>query len=212
MKSTAESRIEAGKVNTQAAARFRIVLHCRPEPFAAIVPATPEVSTWVVLTGKWSAVADWISVIATSSSDDKLARGKALGADHLINYKTKPDWETEVLALTANRGVDYIVEVGGPGTLPRSFKAAAPGAHIYLIGVLTGRGEGVDVMPVLQKSLHLDGVYVGSRAMIQRMNAAFSANTIKPVIDQVLPLAEYRAAFEYMDRGSHFGKIVLSLT
>ncbi len=152
------------------------------------------------------------TVILTSSSDEKLARGKALGADHLVNYKTKPDWETEVLALTGNRGVDHIVEVGGSGTLPRSFKAAAPEAHIYLIGVLSEPGKGVDVMPVLQKSLHLDGVYVGSRAMFERMNTAFAANRLKPVIDQVFPLADFRSAFDQMDRGSHFGKLVLSLT
>ena len=150
-------------------------------------------------------------VILTSSSDEKLERGKALGADLTINYKTTPDWEAEVLALTGHRGVDHVVEVGGAGTLPRSLKSAAPEGHVYLIGVLSGRDEGVNVMPVLQKSLHLDGVYVGSRAMFERMIAAFEANQLKPIVDRVFSLSEYRAAFEHMGDGRHFGKIVLSL-
>ena len=150
-------------------------------------------------------------VILTSSSDEKLARVKALGADMTINYKTKPEWDKEVSALTAKEGVDHIVEVGGAGTLPLSLRAVKTGGHVYLIGVLTGKGAGVDPTPVLAKSIYLDGVYVGSRAMFERMNAAFTANSIHPVIDRVFPLTEARAAFEHMQSGSHFGKIVLSL-
>jgi NADPH:quinone reductase-like Zn-dependent oxidoreductase len=150
-------------------------------------------------------------VILTSSSDEKLERGRALGADETINYRTTPDWDTEVHKLTRKRGVDHVVEVGGAGTLPRSLKAVRPSGHVYLIGVLTGKGEGVDVMPVLGKSIYLNGVYVGSRAMFARMNAAFEANTLRPVIDRVFPFSEARAALEHMQSGNHFGKIVLSL-
>jgi len=150
-------------------------------------------------------------VILTSSSDPKLERGRQLGADETINYRTHPDWEVEVMKLTGKRGVDHVVEVGGAGTLPRSLKAVRLGGRVSLIGVLAGVREGVDVMPILNKSIQLGGVYVGSRAMYTRMNAAFTANQIKPVIDSVFPLAEAREAFAYLQSGSHFGKIVLSM-
>jgi NADPH:quinone reductase-like Zn-dependent oxidoreductase len=150
-------------------------------------------------------------VIITSSSDEKLARARALGADETINYRTTPDWETEVLRLTDRRGVDHVVEVGGAGTLPRSFKAVRVAGHIHIIGVLTGKGPGVDCTPILGKSISVHGIYVGSAAMFARMNAAFSANAVKPVIDRVFPLTEANKAFEHMQSGSHFGKVVLSL-
>ncbi len=150
-------------------------------------------------------------VILTSSSDEKLARGKALGADLTINYKARPEWDKEVFQLTGGQGVDHVVEVGGAGTLPLSLRSVKTGGHVYLIGVLTGKGAGVDPTPVLAKSIHLDGVYVGSRAMFERMNAAISANNIRPAIDHVFPLTDARAAFEHMQNGSHFGKIVIAL-
>jgi NADPH:quinone reductase-like Zn-dependent oxidoreductase len=150
-------------------------------------------------------------VILTSSSDEKLQRARTLGADLTINYNSTPNWEEEVFALTNKRGVDHIIEVGGPGTLPRSLKAVTPGGHVYLIGVLAGKGATIDPMPLLAKSAHLDGVYVGSRAMFTRMNAAIEANHIKPVVDEVIPLEKYRDAFDHMRNASHFGKIVLAL-
>jgi NADPH:quinone reductase-like Zn-dependent oxidoreductase len=150
-------------------------------------------------------------VILTSSSDDKLARARNLGADELINYRTTPDWDTEVFRLTNKRGVDHVVEVGGAGTLPRSLKAVTPGGHVFLIGVLSDPGAGVDVRPVLAKSIHLDGVYVGSRAMFTRMNAAFATNHIHPIIDRTFSLSKAQAAFTHLQSGSHFGKVVLDL-
>jgi NADPH:quinone reductase-like Zn-dependent oxidoreductase len=150
-------------------------------------------------------------VIVTSSSDEKLERARAMGADETINYRTTPEWEAEVFRLTAKRGVDHVVEVGGAGTLARSLKAVRPGGRVYLIGVLTGKGAGVDVTPVLSRSIHLDGVYVGSAAMFRRMNAAFLANGVRPAIDRSFALGDARAAFEHLQSGSHFGKIVLSL-
>jgi NADPH:quinone reductase-like Zn-dependent oxidoreductase len=150
-------------------------------------------------------------VILTSSSDEKLTRARALGADETINYRTTPDWETEVLRLTRKRGVDHVVEVGGAGTLPRSFKAVRVAGHIHIIGVLTGKGPGVDCTPILAKSISVHGIYVGSAAMFTRMNTAFTLNAVKPIIDRVFPLAQAREAFEHLRSGSHFGKIVLSL-
>jgi NADPH:quinone reductase-like Zn-dependent oxidoreductase len=150
-------------------------------------------------------------VLLTSSSDEKLARGRTLGADETINYRTTPDWENEVLRLTHKRGVDHIVEVGGAGTLPRSLKAVTPGGHIYLIGVLSNPGAGVDVLPILAKSIHLDGVYVGSRGMYTRMIAALETNHIHPVIDSTFPLTQAGEALTHLQSGHHFGKVVLNL-
>ena len=150
-------------------------------------------------------------VILTSSSDEKLARGRELGADETINYRTTPEWDEEVMRLTGHRGVDHVVGVGGSGTLPRSFHAVRVGGQVHLIGVLSEPGKGVDVLSVLRKSLHFNGIYVGSREMFTRLNAALEVNGIKPVIDRVFPLSGAREAFEYIKSGSHFGKIVLKL-
>jgi NADPH:quinone reductase-like Zn-dependent oxidoreductase len=150
-------------------------------------------------------------VIITSSSDKKLSRARTLGADAVINYRTAPDWDREVLRLTQNRGVDHIVEVGGAGTLPLSLKAVTPGGYIYVIGVLAGKGQLIDPTPILAKAIHVEGVYVGSRAMYARMISAIDANHLHPVIDSTFPLTQARQALTHMQSGSHFGKIVLDL-
>lgn len=165
----------------------------------------------VSLFGLQIAKAHGARVILTSSSDEKLARGRELGADETINYKTTPEWDAEVQRLTNRRGVDHVVEVGGSGTLPRSFNAVRVGGHVHLIGVLSEPGKGVDVLVVLRKSIHFNGIYVGSRAMFADLNAAIEANRVEPVIDRVFPFEHARAAFEHLKSGRHFGKIVLSL-
>jgi len=150
-------------------------------------------------------------VLITSSSDEKLARARTLGADETINYRTTPDWDREVFRLTNNRGADHIVEVGGAGTLPLSLKAATPGGHIYLIGVLSGKGQLIDPTPILAKAIHLDGIYVGSRAMHSRLISAIETNHLHPVIDSTFPLSQAAHALAHLQSGSHFGKIVLNL-
>jgi NADPH:quinone reductase-like Zn-dependent oxidoreductase len=150
-------------------------------------------------------------VLITSSSDAKLARARDLGADDTINYRTTPDWDREVLRLTHNRGADHIVEVGGAGTLPLSFKAVTAGGFIYVIGVLAGKGQLIDPTPILAKAIHVEGVYVGSRAMYQRMNGAIDANHLHPVIDSTFPLTRAAEALTHMQSGNHYGKIVLNL-
>jgi len=150
-------------------------------------------------------------VLITSSSDEKLARARKLGADETINYRTIPDWDREAFRLTANRGVDHIVEVGGAGTLPLSLKAVTPGGHIYVIGVLAGKGQLIDPTPILAKAINVQGVYVGSRAMFTRMNAAIDTNHLHPVIDSTFPLTQAREALTHMQSASHYGKIVLDL-
>lgn len=148
-------------------------------------------------------------VIITSSSDDKLARARALGAWETVNYRTHPEWQDEVLARTAGRGVDHVVEVGGPGTLQRSLEAVRVGGTIGFIGVLT-RAR-VDPLPVMRKSVRLQGIYVGSREMFERMNRAIAAHTLRPVVDRCFAFEDARAAFHYMREGAHFGKIVITI-
>ncbi|MEH1938784.1 MAG: NAD(P)-dependent alcohol dehydrogenase [Nostoc sp.] len=147
--------------------------------------------------------------IITSSSDEKLARAKQLGADETINYKTTPDWEKQVYQLTNRTGVDHIVEVGGAGTLPKSLQAARIGGRISLIGVLSGTGNQIDPMPILFKSLTVQGIYVGSREMFEAMNQAMQQHKIKPIIDRVFGFAEAREAYHYLKSAAHFGKVVI---
>jgi NADPH:quinone reductase-like Zn-dependent oxidoreductase len=145
-------------------------------------------------------------VIATSSSDEKLARVKQMGASDGINYKTTPDWDKRVLELTGGVGVDHVVEVGGAGTLGRSLKAVRMGGMVALIGVLSGGGE-VNPMPILMKNVRVQGIYVGSRAMFEAMNRAIALHQMRPVIDRVFPFAQVKDALRHMESGAHFGKI-----
>jgi len=148
-------------------------------------------------------------VIATSSSDEKLARVRTLGADETINYRTTPDWDKEALRLTHGVGVDMVVEVGGAGTLAKSVNATRVEGLVALIGVLAS-GGGFDPMRVLMKSIHLQGIFVGSRRMFEGMNKAITINGLKPVIDKTFAFDQAREALEYMRSGSHFGKIVIT--
>jgi NADPH:quinone reductase-like Zn-dependent oxidoreductase len=151
------------------------------------------------------------TVIMTSSSDEKLKRGKELGADHLVNYRKDPDWDDKVKKITAGRGVDHIVEVGGAGTLGKSLKAVCIGGQIGLIGVLAGNTGEVNPLPMLMKNVRLQGIYVGSKEMFEAMNAAISANKLHPVIDRVFSFEEVKEAFRYLESGSHFGKVVITI-
>jgi NADPH:quinone reductase-like Zn-dependent oxidoreductase len=148
-------------------------------------------------------------VIITSSDDAKLARARQLGADHGINYKTHPDWEREVLRLTAGRGVDVVIEVGGPGTLERSLASVRMGGRIAYIGVLTGLGAQANPVALIPKAASIHGIFVGSRAMFADMLDAMATHGIKPVIDREFAFAEAPAALAHMKSGGHFGKIVI---
>jgi NADPH:quinone reductase-like Zn-dependent oxidoreductase len=150
-------------------------------------------------------------VIITSSSDDKLARAKQLGPVEVINYKTTPDWDQRALELTSGGGVDHVVEVGGAGTLEKSFRAVRVGGTVSLIGVLTGGSGQINPMPVLMKSIRLQGVYVGSREMFEDMNRAIAVHKLRPVIDRVFPFTQARDALQYIDSAAHFGKIVIAV-
>ncbi len=151
------------------------------------------------------------TVIATSSSDAKLERLRALGADHAINYRQTPDWGAEMQRLTGGRGVDIVVEVGGPATLAQSIIAGRPGAHIALIGVLTGIGGEVPTAQLMRKQQRLQGLIVGSRRHQQEFVRALDGLGLRPVIDRSFALAELADAFRHQESGAHFGKICVTV-
>lgn len=150
------------------------------------------------------------TVIATSSSPEKLQRLKELGADLLINYRDIPEWGREVRRLSEGRGVDHVIEVGGGGTFAQSIQACGDGAHISVIGVLAGNAGEVPTAAIMGKQLRVIGVTVGSRALQIDMIRAIEANRIRPVIDRQYPLEELAAAFRYQESGRHVGKICVS--
>jgi NADPH:quinone reductase-like Zn-dependent oxidoreductase len=147
--------------------------------------------------------------IITSSSDEKLARAEGLGATETINYRSQPAWDRPVRELTAQRGVDLVVEVGGAGTLPLSLKAVRVAGTVALIGVLTGTGGEFNPLPAVMKHVTLRGIYVGSRKMFEEMNRAIELHQLRPVIDRTFPFEEAPAALRYMQTAAHFGKIVI---
>lgn len=148
-------------------------------------------------------------VIATSSSDEKLQRVRQLGASDTINYKQTPDWDKQVRELTAGIGVDYVVEVGGAGTLTKSLRAVRVGGQISLIGVLSGTTGEVNPLPIVMKNVRVQGIYVGSRQMFEAMNRAIALHKLQPVVDRVFPFEQAREALTYMETGKHFGKICI---
>ncbi len=150
-------------------------------------------------------------VILISSSDEKLAKGKKLGADFLINYKKLPEWETEVRKITDGIGVDHIIEVGGAQTLAKSFKAVRLGGKIAVIGILSGTESSISLLPILMKNILVQGIYVGSRAMFESMNKAIETNKVRPIIDKVFRFDEAKEALYYLERASHFGKVVIKI-
>ena len=149
------------------------------------------------------------TVIATSSSDEKVERLRALGADHLINYRKDPAWGETARRLTGGRGVDHVVEVGGPATLEQSMAAARVGGHLSVIGILSGVAGELPLVPALLKQLRLQGVLVGSRTQQQEMIRAIDAHGLRPVLDRSFALEDIVAAFRYQESNRHFGKICL---
>ena len=149
--------------------------------------------------------------IITSSSDEKLEKAKKLGADETINYRTTPNWEEKVHELTGGRGADHVLEVGGAGTFAKSLRATRPGGHVALIGVLAGIATELRVTDIVMKGLKVQGVFVGNRDMFEAMNRAIAQHELKPTIDLVFPFAKARAAYEFLQTGQHFGKVVIGM-
>jgi NADPH:quinone reductase-like Zn-dependent oxidoreductase len=148
-------------------------------------------------------------VISTSSSDEKILKLKDLGVDETINYREFEDWDKKVLELTAKKGVNHVIEVGGAGTVARSIASAKFAGHVALIGALSG-GPGIDPVSIFMKSVRVQGIFTGSRTLFEEMLRAVEYNKLRPVIDRTFGFDEAREAFEHMKSGAHFGKIVIS--
>lgn len=149
-------------------------------------------------------------VLLTSSSDEKLARGKELGADGLINYKKHPDWATKVLELTGGKGVDHILEVGGGDTMAESLRATREGGHLTITGLLSGSFPNADEAKKNDRGVRVDRVYVGSVRHFEALNGLIEKAKLRPVIDErSFSFDEAREAFTYLKSGAHFGKIVV---
>lgn len=151
------------------------------------------------------------TVIATSSNDAKLERLKALGADHLINYKQVEGWGAKVMELTGGTGVDHVVEIGGAGTLDQSMVAARNGGHVAVIGILAGYAGPVSTVMLMAKQLRVQGLTVGSRQQQIDMIRSINVCGIKPVLDKHFPLAELGDAFRHQASNTHFGKIIVDI-
>jgi len=148
-------------------------------------------------------------IIITSSSDEKLARAKAMGAHHGVNYSAVPDWSREVRRITGGRGADVVVEVGGAKTLMESLKSVRQQGHIAVIGLLTGIAEPIPIPMLIWTNARVQGLSVGSRDNFSDMLRAMALHRIEPVVDKTFAWSQARAALEAMQAGAHFGKIVL---
>jgi NADPH:quinone reductase-like Zn-dependent oxidoreductase len=150
-------------------------------------------------------------VIVTSSSDEKLARARGLGADETINYKTHPDWEKQVLALTGGQGADHIVELGAPGTLPHSYRAIGPRGEIALIGVISRPEGDLNPLPLMRSLATLRGIFVGDKPLFNGLLKAVGFHKIRPVIDTVFTMDQTIEAYQYLKSARHMGKVVIKV-
>lgn len=175
---------------------------------SVLLLGTGGVSIWALQLAK----AAGLRVLITSSDDAKLDRAIVLGADATVNYRRTPEWQDEVLRLTGGRGVDRVLDVGGPDTLPRSIAAARTGATIAVIGRLTGTaGVTIDPAALFGGSKRLFGVMVGSRAMSDDLSRFVELAGVRPVIDRLFDFDHAREAYAYLDTAQHFGKVVIRL-
>ena len=178
--------------------------HLRPGQ-TVLVQGTGGVSIFALQFAKLAGA----TVIVTSSSDEKLERAKALGADHTINYRTVAEWGKAAADWTGG-GVDHIVEVGGKDTFQQSIEAARVGGTILVIGVLSGFAQQISIPSLFSKNLHVIGLSVGSRRMFENMASAIGHNHLKPVIDRTLDFTEVPDALRLMQQAGHFGKIAIA--
>lgn len=170
---------------------------------SVLLLGTGGVSIWALQIAKLMGA----RVAITSSSDEKLARAQALGADHVVNYRRTVEWGRAIREWSDGRGVDHVVEVGGPGTLAQSIEAVRVGGHISLIGVLTGTSGEVPTAALMSKQARLQGLIVGSRSEQQDFVRAIEQGKLRPVIDRRFALEELADAFRYETSAAHFGKI-----
>ena len=147
-------------------------------------------------------------VIATSGSDDKIARLAGVGVTETIHYGREPAWGDRARAIAGGDGVDQVIEVGGQGTLEQSLRAVRPGGTVSLIGTLAEPAP-VNLTPVLMRNIRVQGVFVGSRAMADRLHARLGASALRPIIDRTFAFENAPAAFDYLAERRHIGKIVI---
>ncbi|MCB1076309.1 MAG: NAD(P)-dependent alcohol dehydrogenase [Verrucomicrobiae bacterium] len=172
-----------------------------------LVLGTGGLSIWALQL----AAAAGARVIVTSSSDEKLEKARDLGAWKTINYRHSPEWSQSVKDLTEGRGVDHVIEVGGPGTFGQSLNSVAAGGRISLIGVLTGFSPPeASLFPLVTHNADVHGIYVGSRVMFLKMNAFLERNAIRPVIDRTFEFSDAALAYEHLRSGAHLGKVVIT--
>ena len=157
------------------------------------------------------AVASGAEVWLISSSDEKLARGKALGAHHILNYRETPEWGAAIFERTGGRGVDLIVDVVGPGTLEQSLTALASNGRISQVGVLGGFAANLPIYPMMTKAAHVDGIISGSRESAEAMMRAIAHHKIHPVVDRSFALSEISPALHYLEGQGHFGKVAIKI-
>jgi len=202
---TGWSHAEAATLTCAGLTAWRgLVVEGKPKPGdTVLIQGTGGVSIFALQFAKAAGAA----VIATSSSDEKLERLRALGADHVINYKQTPEWGMKAREITGGRGVDHVVEIGGSGTLAQSIRACARGGHIALIGVLAGMGGEIPAYEIFLSQIRISGILVGSRADQLDMIRALEVNGIRPVIDSTFALDALADAYRHQASGKHFGKI-----
>lgn len=147
-------------------------------------------------------------VIATSSSDEKLARARAMGANEGINYRATPEWGKRAREI-AGGGVDHVVEVGGQQTLPQSLRAIRAGGTISMIGVLSGGTMDTKLGPIVTRHVRLQGITVGNRDDFEAMARAISQHKLRPTIDRVFAFEALREALDYLASGKQVGKICI---
>jgi NADPH:quinone reductase-like Zn-dependent oxidoreductase len=152
------------------------------------------------------------TVILTSSSDAKLDRARAMGADHVMNYRAAPNWEKRIREVTDGRGVDLTLEVGGTGTLSKTLRATRYSGQVSLIGMLSGITGEVEIGHILHKAITVRGIYVGSRAIFSAMNRAITQHKLEPIIDRIFAFDESPEAFRHFESAQHFGKIVIRIS
>lgn len=178
----------------------------QPDDFV-LLEGTGGVSSFGLL----FAVAAGARPIITSSSDEKLARARELGAFGTVNYRTHPEWQQEVMRLTGGLGVKHVLEIGGRDTLPRALQTLALGAHVALIGGLTGFGGDIPFSVLFDRDASATGFHVGSRTDFEEMNRFMSGHDIRPIVDRVFAFEDAPAAFDFYVNGDFMGKVVIRL-
>ncbi|GAA5849670.1 hypothetical protein JCM8547_000529 [Rhodosporidiobolus lusitaniae] len=171
------------------------------------------------------ALATGCRVIVTSSSDEKLERakkelvagGSGSGSVETINYRKIKEWDVEAKKLNGGRGVDHVIEIGGAGTLVRSIRSCRPGGQVWIVGYMsdyqqsTGEDAPEYAKEILYTQAVVRGVVCGSRDMFEDMNRCVEINKIVPIVDKVFPFEKTQEAYQYLDSGKHFGKVVIEL-